>query len=63
VSSWRIDLEEDVMTLSVQDITLAAIAIMALAGVIILFSAWRHAIRIERAAEKNGDDSRLSPAT
>ncbi|SEH56650.1 hypothetical protein [Magnetospirillum fulvum] len=50
------------MTLSVQDITLAAILFMALAAAVILFSAWRHAVRIERAAQKN-DDSHLSPAT
>lgn len=50
------------MPLSAQDITLAAIVFMALAGAVILFSAWRHAVRIERAAKKS-DDSHLSPAT
>ncbi|CCG39820.1 hypothetical protein [Magnetospirillum molischianum] len=51
------------MTLSVQDITVAAIVSMALVGAFILFSAWRYALRIERAAEKNDDDKELSPAT
>jgi len=47
------------MPLSAQDIALTAIAIMALAGLVILLSAWRYAVRAERAAAKTD----LSPAT
>lgn len=47
------------MPLTAQDIAITAIVIMALAGLVILFSAWRYAVRAERAAAK----SDLSPAT
>jgi len=50
------------MPLSAQDIAIAAIVVMALAGLVILFSAWRYTVRTERAAEKS-DRSHLSPAT
>lgn len=50
------------MPLSIQDIAIGAIAVMALVGLGILFSAWRYTVRAERTAQK-GDESRFSPAT
>jgi hypothetical protein len=48
------------MSLSAQDIVIAAIAIMALVGVAILFGAWRHAVRIERTNTRDDDTAAIA---
>jgi hypothetical protein len=45
--------EESKMIVSSTDIVMAAIAILAVVGAAISFSAWRHAAKMEREATKS----------
>lgn len=41
------------MTMSSMDIVTIAIGIFAVAGIVISFSAWRHAVKVERELSKD----------
>ncbi|CAA7612268.1 conserved hypothetical protein [Candidatus Terasakiella magnetica] len=48
------------MILSTTDIVMTAIGILAVAGIFISISAWRHVIRAEREADKAAEEGLTS---
>ena len=50
------------MHFTTMDIVMAAIGILALLGAVISISAWRHAVRAERDAERDANQTGLPSA-